>query len=171
MANKIRKNIVTLIKTRSKAKKSSVPSISIGGHVDCLATADFVNAKTGEVYGRVWIVTGSPKVAKKHDCIPIPEFLQEKCFNSPLGVIVEESFQDVFMGAELKVLPDLLDAIRSRDPKKLQAINGDYAPFYCRQCRKCYSKSAWSTMAIFDEEFYDYTEAICPKGHTKKVLD
>jgi hypothetical protein len=75
------------------------------------------------------------------------------------------------MGADLKDLSSLLHAIRTVDVKRLHAVKGDYAPFYCPKCEKCFVASLWSSRPIFDDGFYDYTEAICPKGHENRILD
>ena len=47
----------------------------------------------------------------------------------------------------------------------------DYVPFYCPKCRASYDYSSWETCPVFDDGFYDYLEAECPKGHKLSIQD
>ena len=174
MMTKAKKQTTSRIDTSTKleqASKKKAASLKLGGPAQCLATSEFLCAKTGEVSGRVWLVTGDPLLAQRYGATPLPKSLEKRCFNAQLGIITEKSFLNAYEGADLKDLRLLLDAIRSADAKKLYDIAGDYAPFYCPKCKKCFAPSLWSAMPVFDESFYDYTEATCWKGHTKKTFD
>lgn len=41
---------------------------------------------------------------------------------------------------------------------------------YCPKCDKIYCKKHYSVVEIWDEDFYDYSEGTCPKGH-KRIVD
>jgi hypothetical protein len=56
------------------------------------------------------------------------------------------------------------------DPGALHAIDWELAPFWCRDCRRCYCRDDWLTIVIMDEGFYDYTDGLCPAGH-HQILD
>lgn len=174
MKSKTKANAAAPVQVDSKPTKPSAPGktpLEMGGVVSSLAAATFKCSETGEVCGRVWLVTGDPELARKHRGPRLPKFLKEKCFDFPRGVVSEKSFVEAYMMANLNDLSRLLDAIRTADAKRLHAVKADYAPFYCPKCEKCFVASLWSSMPIFDDGFYDYTEAICPKGHKNRVLD
>jgi len=43
---------------------------------------------------------------------------------------------------------------------------------YCGDCGKVYCKRHWKTKPIFEDSgWYDYTESVCPKGHSKMIDD
>ena len=49
-----------------------------------------------------------------------------------------------------------------------------FAPFYCRQCSKCYCMDHWVCEVRFDDDFddfYDCTCGTCPEGHRKMIDD
>ena len=46
-----------------------------------------------------------------------------------------------------------------------------FAPFYCRQCGKCYCIDHWLCEVRYDDDFYDCTYGTCPEGHRKMIDD
>ncbi len=43
---------------------------------------------------------------------------------------------------------------------------------YCKECALSYCSDHWHDVhEIFDDGFYDYTEATCPRGHTHEIDD
>jgi hypothetical protein len=56
------------------------------------------------------------------------------------------------------------------DPAALYAISWDLAPFWCRDCQRCYYRGDWRRTVIFDGPFYDYTDGECPAGH-RHIID
>jgi hypothetical protein len=56
------------------------------------------------------------------------------------------------------------------DPAALYAIDHELVPFWCRDCQRCYCRSDWDSVPIWDGPFYDYTQGICPAGH-RQIID
>jgi hypothetical protein len=175
MASKTKTDAAARFQVRAKPMRPSTPAktpLTLGGPVMSLEAANFRCSETGEVCGRVWLVTGDPELARKHGGVPLPKSLEERCLPiAPLGVITETSVAGAYMTAKLNDLSRLLDAIRTSDVKRLHAVNRDYAPFYCPKCEKRFVASLWSSIPIYDDGFYDYTEVTCPTGHINRILD
>lgn len=48
----------------------------------------------------------------------------------------------------------------------------DNVSFFCPKCFTFYCRSHWSNFRLFmDQGFYDYSSAVCPKGHEVIVDD
>jgi hypothetical protein len=89
------------------------------------------------------------------------------------GVII-----DYWLGSTcwMAVKPDRwarIEAVLSAerpDPAALHTINWELAPFWCRDCQRCYCRDDWRRTVIFDGPFYDYTDGECPAGH-RHIID
>ena len=89
------------------------------------------------------------------------------------GVII-----DYWLGSTcwMAVMPDRWARIETAlgadcpDPAALHAISWELAPFWCRDCQRCYCRGDWRRTVIFDGPFYDYTDGECPAGH-RRIID
>jgi hypothetical protein len=50
----------------------------------------------------------------------------------------------------------------------LHELDDEYAPFFCRHCRRSYCGRHWNLGARFDHGF-DYYSGTCPFGHRKFI--
>jgi hypothetical protein len=140
--------------------------------IGCLGKAEYRCAISKDVCGRVWLLSAAPELFRKHRVTDeIPNLFAAKQFSAPLGLIVDCGFGDMFYLVDTAQLDELLQAIQSGKPEELYAINHEFLPFYCPDCRCCYDASHWSTMPVFDDGFYDFTEATCPREHRRNILD
>ena len=62
----------------------------------------------------------------------------------------------------------LAAAVRCRDFDALRAECSEYAPFWCRTCRRSYCRDHWTLEAVFDPQF-DYYRGSCPAGHRTMI--
>jgi hypothetical protein len=60
---------------------------------------------------------------------------------------------------------------RRPDPGALHAIDWELAPYWCRDCRRCYCRDDWQKTVVWDGPFYDYTDGVCPAGHRYMIDD
>jgi hypothetical protein len=69
----------------------------------------------------------------------------------------------------------LFEAIAAGDLRSARGIDPDALGFFCLDCGAPYCEQGWDIgPPVFDGEldgFYDYTAAVCPKGHTHIVDD
>ena len=93
MVIKAKKQITSRIDKSSglvQASKKKAASLKFGGPAKCLATAEFLCAKTGEVSGQVWLVTGDFLLAQRYGATPFnmqltnnDEWNQPRCWSEP----------------------------------------------------------------------------------------
>jgi hypothetical protein len=62
-------------------------------------------------------------------------------------------------------------ALLARNAAELNAMDRDFAPFWCPVCTKSYCKEHYASFPLFDDGYYDCTETICPQGHKRRVAD
>lgn len=67
-------------------------------------------------------------------------------------------------------LPTLDAALRAHDVEQIYGLDREYAPFWCRACRKSYCRDCWVVWVDYDEGFYDCTRGRCPDGH-ERIMD
>lgn len=64
----------------------------------------------------------------------------------------------------------LAGAIERRDFDELRAARSEYAPFWCRTCRRSYCRDHWRLDAEFDPPGqFDYYTGSCPAGHRTMI--
>jgi hypothetical protein len=69
-------------------------------------------------------------------------------------------------------LRSLFAAIATRDYRSVHRDESDLMAFHCPQCGLVYCDHCWQVEPpVFDDGFYDYTEAVCPAGHRHVVDD
>jgi hypothetical protein len=122
--------------------------------------------------GQLWLLSADPELMETYGTdIPLPNVFSANGFNAPLGVITHNGFGDFFSRVEKGQLQNLLAPIRNADAARLYALDREYVPFYCAECRANYSDSEWVTMPVFDKGFFDYLDGTCPKGHRRMIYD
>lgn len=71
-----------------------------------------------------------------------------------------------------EVLAEIFERIHRGELDGISASEAEFLSFFCRACKATYCENCWRTTGIeFDEGFYDYTKATCPKGHEQIVDD
>jgi predicted RNA-binding Zn-ribbon protein involved in translation (DUF1610 family) len=91
------------------------------------------------------------------------------------GLVLDYFIGTVWQAESAEVL-DALQALIDQghvDPVAIRGISGplrELTPFYCPDCELNYCSRDWDTSVVFDEDFYDYTEGVCPNGH-RHTLD
>jgi hypothetical protein len=64
----------------------------------------------------------------------------------------------------------LAAAIERRDFDALRAECREFAPFWCRTCRRSYCREHWTLEAVFDPPGqFDYYGGSCPLGHPTMI--
>jgi hypothetical protein len=64
----------------------------------------------------------------------------------------------------------LAAAVQRRDFDALRAACREYAPFWCRACRRSYCRAHWTLEAEFDPPGqFDYYHGSCPAGHRTMI--
>jgi hypothetical protein len=116
-----------------------------------LAAAEFLCVVCGAVAGRVEVV-------------PSPTGAGNRLVHSVFASGWEQASRTETYAAAAQ-------ALRGGDPRALWALNAEWAPFYCPECRACYCRSHWREAMEFDEGFYDCTHGTCPRGHTRLLDD
>jgi hypothetical protein len=66
----------------------------------------------------------------------------------------------------------VFDAVASGDFAHADSLESDAVSFHCPECNRVYCDRCWRVEPpVFDDGFYDYTEAVCPNGHRHIVGD
>ena len=71
-------------------------------------------------------------------------------------------------------VPRLREILALRDARALNALNGEWASFYCPTCDRSYCAAHWQLDTRFDDDWgswYDCTYGTCPAGHRRVVDD
>jgi hypothetical protein len=69
-------------------------------------------------------------------------------------------------------LRSLFATIANRDYRAVHRDESDLLAFHCPECDLAYCDRCWQVEPpVFDDGFYDYTEAVCPAGHRHVVDD
>lgn len=80
-----------------------------------------------------------------------------------------------FIGRERIVLEDKVGEIgnilNSGDVVALHAFRPLAAPFYCPDCRRVYCRKHWRVVPHYEDEFFDFSEGFCPRGHRRLIED
>ncbi len=91
----------------------------------------------------------------------------------PGGIIVAGFFGANWLSVDPSNSRTIEIAIEQADAKTLNALNTEWAPFYCPACEAAYCKDHWILQLQFDDDdpgWYDCTYGTCPKGH-RYMLD
>jgi len=101
----------------------------------------------------------------------LPNVFTAQGFKAPLGIVTAGCFGDGFFLVDKSKLQDLLGPIQGANASRLYSLNEEYVPFYCPNCRANYGSSEWVTGPVYDDDFFDYLEGTCPKGHRRMIHD
>lgn len=115
-----------------------------------VAAAEFSCALCGVVAGRVAVV-------------PSPLAPRNRLVLSVFASMWQEMSEDGYARAAA--------ALHAHDVRALYAGDGEWAPFYCPACDRCYCRDHWAMAMEFDEGFYDCTYGTCPEGHRRMIDD
>ncbi|HET7229602.1 MAG TPA: hypothetical protein VFJ16_06340 [Longimicrobium sp.] len=115
-----------------------------------IAAAEYTCAVCGAVAGRV-------------EAVPSP--------TTPGNRLVHSVFFGMWQALPDATQSAAVKALRGGDPRALWALDSEWAPFYCPECKACYCRDHWRQWMEFDEGFYDCTYGTCPRGHTRMLDD
>jgi hypothetical protein len=62
-------------------------------------------------------------------------------------------------------------ALASGSAAALFAIDEEFAPFWCPDCRASYCRAHYRTTTLYDDGFFDCIRGVCPKGHARTLED
>jgi len=62
-------------------------------------------------------------------------------------------------------------ALLARSAAQLYALDYQYAPFWCRECKHCYCREHYPSYAAYDDGHFDCYYGTCPKGHKRMLSD
>jgi hypothetical protein len=68
----------------------------------------------------------------------------------------------------------LVPVLRLDDAAGLYALNLEFAPFYCPECRRVYCADCWRMFNVFADDlpgFLEEVRGICPEGHERMLSD
>ncbi|MDZ4826547.1 MAG: hypothetical protein SGJ13_08800 [Actinomycetota bacterium] len=71
---------------------------------------------------------------------------------------------------QAETIPILAEAIRGGDFDAVYAVHEEFAPFWCRPCRRSYCRDHWELEPVFDPpRQFDYYRGTCPAGQPTMI--
>ncbi len=89
----------------------------------------------------------------------------------PYSLFIEGFLGNATFRVDRLIRNHLIKYYQSKDFHKIQEIDNEYAPFYCKECKMCYCIAHWKYWTVYDDGFYDATRGVCPNGHEKTLDD
>ena len=65
----------------------------------------------------------------------------------------------------------LWDAIAGGDTAAVFAVDPEFAPWWCPECKRIYCGDHWHRWDVFDDGFHDSIRGRCPQGHERMLED